>query len=130
MTRAFISLNHFSLIQILLLHAHPSFYPVAPLDQSAQCRHYRSRLAVVRRAAKKLQSARPIKRHAHYCELFTCRDGIEILALNYATSLNRFVLRYVIKKNFFRSSSSSFLATGTKRVFRHISLYISTLRYI
>ena len=32
----------------------------------------------------------------HYCELFTCRDGFAILALNYVTSLNRFVLRYII----------------------------------
>ena len=37
----------------------------------------------------------------HYCELFTCRDSFAILALNYATSLNRFVLHYVIKESFF-----------------------------
>ena len=52
---------------------------------------------VVRRAAKKLRSARPIKRHGHYCELFTCRVGFAILALDYATSLNGFVLGYVLK---------------------------------
>ena len=50
------------------------------------------------RAAKKLRSARPIKRRGHYCDLFTCRVGFAILALDYATSLNGFVLSYVIKK--------------------------------
>ena len=69
-----------------------------------------SRLTVVRRAAKKLRSARPIKRHGHYCELFTCRVGFAILALDYATSLNGFVLGYVNKKIF----SRSFLATLLK----------------
>ena len=57
-----------------------------------------SRLTVVRRAAKK-RSARPIKIRGHYCELFTCRVGFAILALDYATYLNGFVLRYVIKKS-------------------------------
>ena len=60
-----------------------------------------SRLTVVRRAAKKLRSARPIKRRGHYCELFTCRVCFAILALDYATSLNGFVLHCVIKKSLF-----------------------------
>ena len=58
---------------------------------------YMSRLMVVRRVAKKLRSARPIKRRGHYCELFMCRVGFAILALDYATSLSGFVLGYVTK---------------------------------
>ena len=69
-----------------------------------------SRLMVVRRVAKKLQSTHPIKTRGHYCELFLCRDGFAILALDYATSLNWFVLLRN-KKIFF---CSSFLATGIK----------------
>ena len=60
---------------------------------------------VMRHTAKKLQ-------RVAICELFTCMDGFKILALDYATSLNRFVLRYVIKT--FLSQYSSFLATGIK----------------
>ena len=71
-----------------------------------------SRLMVMRRAAKKLRSARPIKRRGHYCELFTCRVGFAILALDYSTSLNGFVLRYAIKNKIF--SRRRFLATLLK----------------
>ena len=55
---------------------------------------YISRLTVVSRAVKKLQSTRPIKRRAATTvSYFTCRAGFAILVLDYATSLNRFVLR-------------------------------------
>ena len=54
---------------------------------------------VVRCLAKKLRSTRPIKRSGHYCELFMCRDGFTILALDYAISLNRFILCYIINKS-------------------------------
>ena len=39
------------------------------------------------------------KTRGHYCELFTCRVGFAILVLDYATSLNRFVWRYMIRKS-------------------------------
>ena len=52
--------------------------------------------------AKKLLSAYEIKiRMATawplYCELFMRRDGFTILALDYATSLNKFVSRSVLQ---------------------------------
>ena len=81
----------------------------------------------VRRAAKKLRSACPIKRRGHYCELFTCRVGFTILALDYATSLNGFVLRYVIKKSLVFSCDLAKIKNIA--VFRHISLYFATLCY-
>jgi len=43
----------------------------------------------------------PNKKMCHHCyELFTCRDGFSILALDYAISLIEFVLCSMIKKTF------------------------------
>ena len=83
----------------------------------------------VRRTANELLSARPIKICGHYCELFTCRDSFAILALDYTTSLNEFVLCSVIKN--FRNRHHRFATAKIKNVglaktktslFRDISL--------
>ena len=60
-----------------------------------------------------------------------CRDGFTIilLSLDYATSLNRFVLHYVIK-SFFRGSSSFLTASVKMCIETYFALFLNLVLHL